>query len=130
MDCENKTVLDFNEYQDIDLREFRKWFDNKFFSKLLLANKGEDAFNYFNGKYDVEWWFHEDTDNNQFSIELKLVDVTDHPEDPELDKLIEESLSNINTNSVDVNKITKELNINEIPKKDRRDQVRFTKTYY
>lgn len=90
MDCENKIVLDFNEYQDIDLREFRKWFDNKFFSKLLLANKGDDAINYFNGKYDIEWWFHEDTDNNQFSIELKLIDVTDYPTDPHLEEILKQ----------------------------------------
>ena len=90
-------------------RKMRRYYpDYHVYGKGYSINKGEDAFNYFNGKYDVEWWFHEDTDNNQFSIELKLVDVTDHPEDPELDKLIEEALSNINTNSVDVNKLTKD----------------------
>lgn len=77
MTLENITVLDFNDYPDIDLREFAEWFRNKFF-KDITVNLDTD---WYNGKYDVEIWFHEDTDNNQFSIELKLNDVTDISEE-------------------------------------------------
>lgn len=84
----SKLVLDFNECSDITVDEFDKWFFDKYLSKLKLAEEGESSINYFKDKYDVEWWFHRDTENNQYSIELKLVDVTDYPPNPCLEELL------------------------------------------
>lgn len=72
----NKITLDFNDYPDINMEEFDSWFYEIFINKLKLAYQGEEVLNFFMGKYDLEWWFHRDMENNQFSIELILVDKT------------------------------------------------------
>lgn len=144
----SKLVLDFNECSDITVDEFDKWFFDKYLTKLKLAEEGESSINYFKDKYNVEWWFHRDTENNQYSIELKLVNVKDYPPDhhleemkhlkhdkPEgnglekIDGIIDEEILS-NRNHIDIDKLRDDLGIEPIPEKDRRDQVRFTKTYY
>lgn len=126
MTSENKTILDFKDYPDIDLRGFVEWFKKKYFKQVTLNNDTD----WYLDKYDVEIWFHEDIENNQFSLELKLVDVTDHPLNPELDRMITEALGKINRNNIDVDEISEDLNLEDIPEKDRSDQVKFTRTYY
>ena len=126
MTSENKTILDFKDYPDIDLRGFVEWFKKKYFKQVTLNNDTD----WYLDKYDVETWFHEDIENNQFSLELKLVDVTDHPLNPELDRMITEALGKINRNNIDVDEISEDLNLEDIPEKDRSDQVKFTRTYY
>lgn len=126
---DNKTILDFNDYPDIDLKEFDEWFWDKYLSKLKLAEQGLSSINYFKDKYNVEWWFHRDVENNQFSIELKLIEVN-HDTDPEFEKMLEEQLSKINHNTVNIDELKEELNLEDIPKINRCDHVKFTKTYY
>lgn len=92
----NKTVIDFNDYPDIDLTEFDEWFNNKFIEKLNPTCTGKDSLDFYKGKYDVEWWFHRDMENNQFSIELKLVDITNIiPDNPRLMKQCEEIIQQV-----------------------------------
>lgn len=86
MDCENKTVLDFNEYQDIDLEEFITWLKEKYFKRIIINNDR----NWYKNKYDVDWLFYRDYENKKLSIELKLVDVTDYPPDPCIEELLKE----------------------------------------
>ena len=83
---QNTTVLDLNDYPDIDLAEFSDWFENKFFKTVIINND----INWYKGKYDVEIWFYRDWENKKLSIELKLVDVTDYPSDPCLEELLKE----------------------------------------
>ena len=82
----NKTVLDLKDYPDIELDDFIEWFTDKYFKKVILNND----INWYKDKYDVEIWFTRDWENKTFSMELKLEDVTDHPEDPYLEEQLNE----------------------------------------
>lgn len=143
----NETVLDLKDYPDIDLNEFIEWFKDKYFKEVIINND----INWYKGKYDVEMWFHRDWENKKFSIELKLVDVTDYPEDPHLEELLNQlkhdkpegnGLENIdgiidevneilsNRKSIDIDNLREDLGVEPIPEKNRLDQVKFHKTYY
>lgn len=68
----NKTVLDFNNYPDIDLTEFISWFVKKYFKSIEEISKAP----LYKGKYGVNILFHMDIENNRYSIELELVDYS------------------------------------------------------
>lgn len=82
----NKTVLDLKDYPDIELDDFIEWFTHKYFKRVTLNND----LNWYKDKYDVQIWFTRDWENKTFSMELKLEDVTDHPEDPYLEEQLNE----------------------------------------
>ena len=79
---QNTTVIDLNDYPDIDLNEFLDWFENKFFKTVIINNDT----NWFNGRYDVNIIVHRDFFHNKLGLELELVDVTDYPPDTHLEE--------------------------------------------
>lgn len=83
---QNTTIIDLNDYPDIDLNEFIDWFENKFFKTVIINNDT----NWFNNKYDVNIIVHRDFFHNKFGFELELVDVTDYPPNPCLEELLKE----------------------------------------
>ena len=94
----SKTILNLNDYPDIKLRDLAVWFEKKYFKPVEEISN----FPLFMGKYDVEIWFHQDMDNNQYSIELKLTDYSKIPDDPALLEALEDirKKSLINNHSV------------------------------
>ena len=80
----NETILNFNDYPDINLREFAEWFERKYFKTTEEIIETP----LFLGKYDAEIWFHQDTGNNQYSIELKLEDYSKHSTNPALEEAL------------------------------------------
>lgn len=82
----NETVLDLNDYPDIKLRELARWFEKKYFKPVEDISTTP----LFMGKYDVEIWFHQDTENNQYSLELKLEDYSEKPIDPALQEALDD----------------------------------------
>ena len=144
---DNKTVLDFKDYPDIDIFEFSDWFEEKFL-KIVIGN---NDINWYNGKYDVDVIVHRDWENRKFSLELQLVDVTDYTPDPHLEEIIKQlkhdkpdgnGLKEIdgiidevndalsNRKHIDIDKLREDLGVEPIPEKNRLDQVKFHKTYY
>ena len=87
----NETVLDLKDYPDIDMREFRDWFDKSFVEPLMEADK-KNPLNRFNDKYEVIWNFRVDPDNRQYAIYLELYDWSKHPPDPHTKELFQQLL--------------------------------------
>ena len=85
----NETVLDLNDYPDIDMVEFRDWFDKSFVEPLMEADK-KNPLNRFLDKYSVEWYFRVDHDNRQYAIRLELDDWSKHPTDKHTEKIVKE----------------------------------------
>lgn len=85
-DIMNKTILDFKDYPDINLREFAEWFEKKYFKPVDKISTTP----LFMGKYDGEIWFHQDMENNQYSIELKLTDYSKIPDEPALQEALDD----------------------------------------
>ncbi|WP_405285987.1 hypothetical protein [Methanobrevibacter sp.] len=85
----NETVLDLKDYPDIDMVEFRDWFDKSFVEPLMEADK-KNPLNRFMDKYSVEWNFRVDHDNRQYAICLELDDWSKHPTDKHTEKIVNE----------------------------------------
>lgn len=85
---ENESIINL-DHPDIDMYEFRHWFDKSYFEPLLKAYQ-KNPLNRFNDKYEVIWDFRADPDNKQYAVKIELYDWSKHPEDPHLEKMIKD----------------------------------------